>query len=91
MIRTKLVVISRMAGARLSTVSSSMTCSVELSRSGLVHDSRPAAKGLGDRIGQKRSGDGERSSSMGRRLPAVPERTLASASARRMQPHQRNE
>ncbi len=35
MIRTKLVVISRIAGARLITVNSSITCSVEASPSGL--------------------------------------------------------
>src|SRR6185312_2541951 len=52
-IRTKLVVISRMAGARLSTVNSSMTCSVELSFCGLAHDWGPprsaSASGSGER------------------------------------------
>ena len=41
MIRTKLVVISRIAGARLTTVSSSITCSVEASPCGLVHSAGP--------------------------------------------------
>ena len=41
MIRTKPVVISRMAGARLTTVSSSMICSVEASPCGLVHSAGP--------------------------------------------------
>ncbi len=36
-IRTKQVVISKTAGARLSTVNSSITWIVELSPSGLVH------------------------------------------------------
>ena len=37
MMRTKLVVISRIAGARLTTVSSSITWMLELIPSGLVH------------------------------------------------------
>ena len=41
MIRTKLVVISSTAGARLRTVNSSRICSDELSRSGLVHSCGP--------------------------------------------------
>ena len=40
-IRMKLVVMRRIAGAKLSTVSRSITCSVELRRCGLVHDSGP--------------------------------------------------
>ncbi len=40
-IRTKQVVIKRTAGARLSTVRRSITWSVELSPSGLVHCSGP--------------------------------------------------
>ena len=41
MIRTKPVVISRMAGARLTTVSSSMTCSVDARPCGLVQSAGP--------------------------------------------------
>ncbi len=41
MIRTKPVVISKMAGARLTTVSSSITCSVEASPCGLVQSAGP--------------------------------------------------
>src|SRR4029077_10151578 len=55
-IRTKLVVINKMAGARLSTVSSSMTCSVELSFCGLVHDSGPPRRASA--TGSGRIGDG---------------------------------
>ena len=51
MIRTKLVVISRMAGARLTTVSSSITCSVEASPCGLVQSCGPA-----DACGKQRRG-----------------------------------
>src|SRR5688572_7034640 len=43
MIRTKQVVISRIAGARLTTVNKSITCKAELSPSGLVHCSGPPA------------------------------------------------
>ena len=45
--RTKQVVINRIAGARLSTVSSSITWIVELSPSGLTHFSGPAASSCG--------------------------------------------
>ena len=45
--RTKQVVISSTAGARLSTVSSSITCSVELSPSGLVQAFGPAVSPSG--------------------------------------------
>src|SRR5262245_34851365 len=45
MIRTKQVVISRIAGARLITVSSSITCSVEASPCGLVHCCGPPTPG----------------------------------------------
>ena len=45
--RTKQVVISSTAGARLSTVSSSITCSVELSPSGLVQAFGPAVEPFG--------------------------------------------
>ena len=77
MIRTKLVVISRIAGARLTTVSSSITCSVELMPPGLVHccgrrrGPRAAARAVwpercglgvrGGRRGGERDGDEERS------------------------------
>ena len=45
--RTKQVVISSAAGARLSTVSSSITCNVELSPSGLVQRLRPGGEPFG--------------------------------------------
>ena len=45
--RTKQVVIKRIAGARLSTVSSSITWIVELSPSGLTHFSGPAERPCG--------------------------------------------
>ena len=46
MIRTKQVVINRIAGAMLNTVKSSMICSVELRPSGLVHTGGPAVRKL---------------------------------------------
>ena len=45
--RTKQVVIKRIAGARLSTVSSSITWIVELSPSGLAHFSGPPVNSCG--------------------------------------------
>jgi hypothetical protein len=45
--RTKQVVISRMAGARLSTVNRSITCRAELRPSGLAHCSGPPARPAG--------------------------------------------
>ena len=45
--RTKQVVISSAAGARLSTVNSSITCNVELSPSGLVQAFGPGGEPLG--------------------------------------------
>ncbi len=45
--RTKQVVIKRIAGAKLSTVSRSITWIVELSPSGLTHFSGPAVKSCG--------------------------------------------
>ena len=50
MMRTKQVVISRIAGARLRTVSNSITCSVELNPSGLAQALGPAAKVSGSFI-----------------------------------------
>jgi len=41
MIRTKPVVISKIAGARLTTVSSSMICNVEANPCGLVQSDGP--------------------------------------------------
>ena len=66
--RTKQVVIKRMAGARLSTVSSSITWIVELSPSGLTHFSGPAENSCG-------------TLSPSGRLPASSARAAAGASA----------
>ena len=49
-IRTKHVVISRIDGARLTTVNSSITCSDELRPSGLVHCSGPPPSPAGSSI-----------------------------------------
>ena len=77
--RTKQVVIKRIAGARLSTVSSSITWIVELSPSGLTHFSGPAVRSCGTLSVSGRLPASSARAAAGSRQPASDQRPAASS------------